>query len=103
MLSIILPKSIHVATNGNISLFFVTEYIHIHTLHTFFFHSFVDGSSGCFHVLAIINGVALNIGKHLAFQISVLVLSRYILGIGIAESHGGSVLVSEDPPYHSCC
>ena len=36
--------------------------------HNFFIHSSVDGHLGCFHVLAIINGAAVNIGMHVSFQ-----------------------------------
>ena len=55
--------------------------------HNFFIHSSVDGHLGCFHVLAIVNSAARNIGVHMSF--SVLVSSQYMPRSGIARSYAG--------------
>ena len=38
-----------------------------YTNHIFFIHSSVDGHFGGFHVLAIVNSAAANIGMHVSF------------------------------------
>ena len=55
----------------------------------FFIHSSVDGHFGCFHVLAIVNSAAMNIGVHIYFQI--MVFSGYMPSSGIAGSYGNSI------------
>ena len=54
----------------------------------FLIHSSVLGHLGCFHVLAIVNSAAMNIGMRVPFQI--MVLSGYVPRSGLAGSYGNS-------------
>ena len=96
----ILCRSIHVAANGMISLFLLAEqYPIVYINHIFFIHSSVDGQLGCFHVLAIVNSAAMNIGVHVSFQI--IVFFGYMPRSGVAGSCGNSFVVFWGEPL--CC
>ena len=58
-------------------------------------HSSVDGCIGCFHTLAVVSNVGMNIEMHVSFQISVFYFFfffRYISRSGIFGSYGSSIL-----------
>ena len=59
--------------------------------HIFFAYSSDDGHLGCFHVLAILNTAATNIGVHVSFQI--MIFSGYMPRSGIDESYGSSIFI----------
>ena len=61
----------------------------VYMYHSFLIHSSADGHLGSFHVLAIINSAAMNIGVHVS--VSDLVSSVCMPRSGIAGSHGSSI------------
>ena len=62
-------RYIHVAAYGIISFLLMAEqYFIVCMHHIFFIHSSVDGHLGCFHVLAVVDSAAVNIGVHVSFQ-----------------------------------
>ena len=82
--------------------------------HSFFIRSSVDEHLGCFHVLAIVNSVAMNIGVYASF--SIMVSSGYVprplqyscldnsmdRGDGWATVQGVAKIVHDWETEHAC-
>ena len=79
----------------------VCVYIYLYIyIHIFFVDSFDNGYLGCFHVLAIVNNAAMNIGVHVFFW--AIFFSGYMPRNGIAGSYGSRIFsFFEELPYGS--
>ena len=54
-----------------------------------FIHSSIDERLDCFHVLAVVNSAAMNIGMYVSFW--VVIFSRYMSSSRMAGSHGNFI------------
>ena len=90
-LSIIFSRSIHVAVNGNVSFFYGWVIFHCVYVPHLSSQLSIDGHLSCFHVLAIVNSAAMNIGVYISFRIRVFIFSGYISRSEIAGLYGSSI------------
>ena len=68
-LNMITSRSIHAAANGILCFFFMAEiYSIVYMHHIFFIYSSVHGHLEYFHVLAVVNRDAMNLGVHVYFE-----------------------------------
>ena len=85
-----ISSPIYIAANGIILFFLMAAwYFILYAYHIFFVCSFDNGHLGCFHVLAIVNSAAVNIGARVS--VWTMFFSVYVPRSGISESYGSCI------------
>ena len=95
---------IHLIRTDSNAFFLIAEQYSIVYMYNFFIHSSVNGHLGCFHVLAVVNSVAMNTGVQV--YSSAMVSSGYMPSSGIAGLYGSFIpSISRNLQYvlHSGC
>ena len=88
-LSMIISTSIHIAKNDIILFFLMADYFHCMYVPQLLYSFLCLWNLGCFHVLAVVNSAAMNIGPCVSFQI--INFSRYMTKSEITGSYGSSI------------
>lgn len=72
----------------------------LNNINLIFMHSSIKGHFGCFHTMAFMNYVAINMQVHLFLQYAVFTLFEYIPRIRIAGSQGSFIFnFFKEPPH----
>ena len=65
---------VHTRTHASVSIY-----------HIFLSQSSVDGPLGCFHVLAVVNSAATNVGVHVFFELEFSFFPDICSGVGLLD------------------
>ena len=67
-----------IRTDSNEFFLMAEQYSIVYMYHSCLIHSSADGHLGCFHVLAIINSAAMNVGVHVSLSILVFLVYNFV-------------------------
>ena len=107
--SMIISRFIHIAANASNTFILWLNNIPLYRWNQPLFYASICWCMGCFHALAFVNTVAMDIGVSVSFQFRVFIFSGHMPKSGIAGSYGNSIfsflrnLYSAIAIMHSCC